>query len=62
MLLKDKQVTTVLNAHGTETKDTPLTLAVEQSDYEMTRLLIDKGANITASGEYIKKHPTSHCC
>ena len=54
MLLKDKQVTTVLNAHGTKTKDTPLTLAVKQSDNNLVSLLIDNGADIKvpdASGE-----------
>ena len=48
MLLKDKQVTTILNAYGTETTDTPLTLAVKQSDNNLVSLLIDNGADVTA--------------
>ena len=48
MLLKDEQMIAELNNYGTVKKDTPLTFAVKQSDYEMTRLLIDKDADVTA--------------
>ena len=61
MLLKDKQMLAELNNYGTVIKDTPLTLAVKQSDNDLVSLLIDNGADIKvpdASGD----SPILHCC